>query len=55
MVGVNQIMLFARCLFFLFVENWKYFPNYLNGIFTHLKKCLADTIHNFKWVKIIRI
>ena len=22
-------------------------------IFTHLKLCLADAIHNFKWVKII--
>ena len=22
-------------------------------IFTHLKLCLADVIHNFKWVKII--
>ena len=25
------------------------------GIFTHLKLCLADAIHNFKWVKIIQI
>ena len=24
------------------------------GIFTHLKLCLADAIHNFKWVKMIR-
>ena len=24
-------------------------------IFTHLKLCLADAIHNFKWVKIIEI
>ena len=24
-------------------------------IFTHLKLCLADAIHNFKWVKIIHI
>ena len=24
-------------------------------IFTHLKLCLADAIHNFKWVKIIQI
>ena len=23
-------------------------------IFTHLKLCLADAIHNFKWVKIIQ-
>ena len=23
--------------------------------FTHLKLCLADAIHNFKWVKIIQI
>ena len=30
-------------------------PNYLIGIFTHLKLCLAYTIHNFKWVKIIQI
>ena len=22
------------------------------GNFTHLKLCLADAIHNFKWVKI---
>ena len=28
-------------------------PNYLIWIFTHLKLCLADAIHNFKWVKII--
>ena len=26
-----------------------------NLIFTHLKLCLADAIHNFKWVKIIHI
>ena len=25
------------------------------SIFTHLKLCLADAIHNFKWVKIIQI
>ena len=25
------------------------------GIFTHLNLCLADAIHNFKWVKIIQI
>ena len=25
------------------------------GIFPHLKLCLADAIHNFKWVKIIQI
>ena len=24
-------------------------------IFTHLKLCLEDAIHNFKWVKIIWI
>ena len=24
-------------------------------MFTHLKLCLADAIHNFKWVKIIQI
>ena len=30
-------------------------PNYLIGIFTHLKLCLADAIHNSKWVKIIQI
>ena len=24
-------------------------------IFTHLQLCLADAIHNFKWVKIIQI
>ena len=28
-------------------------PNYL--IVTHLNLCLADAIHNFKWVKIIQI
>ena len=28
-------------------------PNYLIGIFTHLKLYLADAIHNFKRVKII--
>ena len=28
---------------------------YIIGIFTHLKLCLADMIHNFKWVKIIQI
>ena len=27
----------------------------LIGIFTHMKLCLADAIHNFKWVKIIQI
>ena len=32
-----------------------YPPNYLFVIFTHLKLCLADAIHNFKWVKIIKI
>ena len=30
-------------------------PNYPIWIFTHLKLCLADAIHNFKWVKIIQI
>ena len=30
-------------------------PNYLIGIFTHMKLCLADAIHTFKWVKIIQI
>ena len=30
-------------------------PNYSFWIFTHLKLCLADAIHNFKWVKIIPI
>ena len=30
-------------------------PSYLIEIFTHLKVCLADAIHNFKWVKIIQI
>ena len=25
------------------------------AIFTHLKLCLADAIHNFKWVKIIGV
>ena len=29
--------------------------NYSIWIFTHLKLCLADAIHNFKWVKIIPI
>ena len=32
-----------------------YPPNYSIWIFTHLKLCFADTIHNFKWVKIIQI
>ena len=30
-------------------------PNYSIWIFTHLTLCLADAIHNFKWVKIIQI
>ena len=30
-------------------------PSYLIGIFSHLKLCLADAIHNFKWAKIIQI
>ena len=30
-------------------------PNYSILIFFHLKLCLADAIHNFKWVKIIQI
>ena len=30
-------------------------PDYSIWIFTHLKLCLADAIHNFKWVKIIQI
>ena len=32
-----------------------YQPNYSIEIFTHLKLCLADAIHNFKWVKIMQI
>ena len=32
-----------------------YPQNYSIWIFTHLKLCLADAIHNFKWVKIIQI
>ena len=27
--------------------------SYLIGIFIHLKLCLADAIHNFKWLTII--
>ena len=30
-------------------------PNYSIGLFTRLKFCLADSIHNFKWVKIRQI
>ena len=30
-------------------------PNYSIWIFTHFKLCLANAIHNFKWVKIIQI
>ena len=33
------------------METW----NYLIGIFTHLKLCLAHASHSFKWVKIIQI
>ena len=29
--------------------------NSIGLIFTHLKLCLADAIHNFKWVKIKHI
>ena len=32
-----------------------YKTNYSIWIFTHLKLCLADAIHNFKWVKIVQI
>ena len=32
-----------------------YPPNYSIAIFTHLKLCLADAIHNFKWVTIMQI
>ena len=32
-----------------------YPPSYSIGMFTHLKLCLADAMHNFKWVKIIQI
>ena len=32
-----------------------YPSNYSIVIFTHLKLCLADAIHNFKWVKIMQI
>ena len=47
----------------LFLERFKMFglrltlwpPNYSIWIFTHLKLCYADAIHNFKWVKIIQI
>ena len=28
--------------------------NYSTGIITHLKLCLADVIHNFRWEKIIQ-
>ena len=30
-------------------------PNHSIRISTHLKLCLADAIHNFKWVKTIHI
>ena len=30
-------------------------PNYSILIFSYLKLCLADAIHNFKWQKIIQI
>ena len=39
--------------YILIITFWP--PNYLNGIFTQLKLCLANAIHNFKWVKIIKI
>ena len=29
--------------------------SHMDWIFNHLKVCLADAIHNFKWVKIIQI
>ena len=32
-----------------------YPPNFSIWIFTQLKLCLADAIHNFNWVKIIQI
>ena len=38
--------------FEVFIKNFSvltlYPPNYSIGIFTHLKLCLADAIHNFK-------
>ena len=36
-------------------SKFRHASNYLIGIFTHLVLCLADAIHNFKWVKVIRI
>ena len=30
-------------------------PNYLIGISSQLKLCLANAIHSFNWVKIIQI
>ena len=34
---------------------WGHMTGIQIWIFTHLKLCLADAIHNFKWVKIIQI
>ena len=41
--------------FYVILQLTLYPPNYSTWIFTHLKLCLADAIHNFKWVKIIQI
>ena len=45
-VGVYRIFIYINSTAKLFN---------LIGLFTHLKLCLADVIHNFKWVKIIQI
>ena len=51
-VLINPLTAGAAYLRVFIIQNYS---NYSIWIFTHLKLCLADAIHNNKWVKIIQI
>ena len=47
--GIHQVYI----TYILYLVNVSVPPNYLTGIYSHMKLCIADAIHNFKRVKII--
>ena len=49
------LLIDVTVIFNMFIDITFLFSYYSIWIFTHLKLCLADAIHNFKWVKIIQI
>ena len=49
----TNLTVYCNFKFVSILANLNIFHSFLQiRIFTHLKLCLADAIHNFKWVKI---